>query len=254
MAGVPRPGALANANGLTFEGPAALPGGLVLGWDGPIIRDMIAGVSLNAGDAVILSSLGFNNVVKTSITDSSLVIGIVTGGRVGVSVASASGQPVWVVTEGFAWANPAVSTIVFGDLLGTASQTAGQVAKSIGRTGIVTYPATVSLAASFASFTATTVNVTVTGFVSTDLAFAFAPTASLVAGLGIAGVWDEGGASVGIRFVNPTATAVASQASIPGTIFATRPGLPVGEAVFAIALIPASYSASGVPLPVYVFR
>ena len=39
MPNYPEPGNLANANGVTFTGVAALPGGVVYGRDGQIIRE-----------------------------------------------------------------------------------------------------------------------------------------------------------------------------------------------------------------------
>ncbi len=115
----------------------------------------------------------------------------------------------------------------------------------------MTYPATVSLATSFASFSTTDVKIQVAGL-STDVPYAFSPTASITTDLLIGQVWSDGNTSVFVRVGNPTASAIASQASIPGLLFTTRGSQPVPEAAFAVAL--GSVSASGVPLPVYVFK
>src|SRR3990167_4394404 len=136
MPNYPEPGNLANANGLTFPGADALPGGVFYGRDGQVIREMLAAVSLNGGDAVILApslaSVSPYFVTRTSVTDSPLRYGIVVGSRVGVSAASPASQPVWVAIEGPAWANAGAS-VSLGDLVGTTSLGAvGAVAKSIG--------------------------------------------------------------------------------------------------------------------------
>ena len=247
MAGVPRPGALANPNGFSVAGPLALPGGVVFGQDAPIIREFLAAVSLNGGEAVVyapsLASLGYFVTKSSLAADQRLRVGIVTGARVGVSAASAASQPVWVVINGPAWGTAAVSTIAIGDLLTTASQTAGQIATASNGFRLINFGATVSLATSWASFTTNDIAMAVTGVLGTDVPVAWNATASMPGGLITGGVWSLGGVSVAVRIANPTATAVASQASLPGTLTVARPNLPIPGTVLGVALTAPTVSA-----------
>lgn len=219
------PGQLFN-DSLNHGGPWAAPGGTVVGKDGQKIREMVATVSLLGGDVVILDVSATSNyqVNTTSISDHPLRYGIVTGAQIGVQAAAAS-APVWIVIEGPAWANGS-SAISVGDLVGTTSLVRGHVWKSgVGGSqgrNIIALPATVSLAASFVSFTTTTINITVAGLLATDTPIAFTPNASIPANLVFGGVWSEGTTSAAVRIGNPTATAVASQASIPGILTVAR--------------------------------
>lgn len=248
-----RPGTLEN-DSINQGGAWASPGGIVFGKDGQVIREMIATVSLLGGDAVVFDvSLPPFNVNKTSISDSPLRYGVVTGAQIGVQAAAAS-APVWVVIEGPVWANGS-SAISVGDQVGTTSLVAGHVWKSgvggLGGANLIKLGATVSLATSFASFTAQTINITVTGLLATDTPIAFTPNASLPANIGIAGIWSEGTTSLGTRWINPTTTATASQASIPGVVTVARgSSLGLGGTVLGRALTSTGAAAS---TPVQIF-
>src|SRR3990167_7286965 len=99
MPNYPEPGNLANANGITFPGVAAFPGGIVLGRDGQVIREMLAATStILAGDAVALApslaSVSPYFVQRRADTDDPLRYGIVVGGRVSTAIASAASVPI----------------------------------------------------------------------------------------------------------------------------------------------------------------
>lgn len=258
MAGYPRPGVLANSNGFSVAGPLALPGGVVYGQDAPVIREFLAAVSLNGGDAVVLApslaSLGYF-VTKTSVIDNLVPIGIVTGARVGAVAASAASQPVWVVVQGPAWGNAGVSTIAAGNLVGLSSVAAGQLANN-SNLGVAmkTYGATVSFAASVTSIGANAyLDVTVTQgapYSSLDVPTAFIPNASLGQGIVIGEIWPAASNQWGIRLANVTSVAFASQASIQGTLVTAKVSQPTYGTILGTAL--GSVSASGLPLPVFV--
>lgn len=249
-------GRLSN-NSQNQGGPQEFAGGVVYGRDGQVIREMIGTVSLLGGDAVIFDiSLPPYNVNKTSISDSALRYGIVTGAQIGVQACSASG-PVWVVIEGAAWANGS-SAISVGDVVGTTSLVTGHVWKSAvgGLTGkaIIALPATVSFAASVASLGGNAyldVKFSATGKVAGDVPVAFVPATSLGQGVGIAQLWASNTTSVGIRFNNVTSVAWASQASIQGTLVVARgASTGIAGAVLGRALTSTGAAAS---TPVQIF-
>ena len=248
MPNYPEPGNLANANGLTFPGVAALPGGVVFGRDGQVIREMLSATSLNGGDAVILApslaSVSPYFVTRTSVSESPLRYGVVVGARVGTEAASAASRPVWVAIEGPAWARSDAS-VSLGDLLSTTSVGAiGALGKSIGRNRAIlgVYQATVSFAGSLTSAGGGTyyqdVNVApASGYSSNDVPFAFIPNASLAVDLSILSVFPAGSVSAGIRigtvgFSLPT----ASQVSIPGTLLTAITSQPVPGAILGVVL------------------
>lgn len=260
MPGYPSPGNLANANGLSFPGPAALPGGVVYGQDAPIVREFLAAVSLNGGDAVILApslaSLGYF-VTKAAQTpgagNNAQPIGVVTGARVGVSAASAASQPVWVVINGPAWVANQTSTIAAGNFIGLGS-IAGQVTSNANSGGIVTrqYGATVSFATSITSTGGGVyyidVNVPIAApYSSLDVPVAFTPNASLPADLGVAALWASSSLSFGIRmFGTNVSTTITSQASIPGVLTTTQVSQPLYGQILGTALTSASASGIGI--------
>lgn len=261
MPNYPEPGNLANANGLTFPGVAAFPGGVVYGRDGQVIREMLAAVSLEGGDAVILApslaSVSPYFVTTTTSTDDPLRYGIVVGARVGVSAASAASQPVWVAIEGPAWALAAAS-VSLGDLVGTTSLGAGQSNRSFGanRAALARYAATVSFATSITSTGGGVyyIDVSVTQaapFSSNDLPIAFTPNASLPANLHIGALWPDTSGTWGIRMVGANvSTTIASQASIPGVLTTALTSQPVAGAILGTVLT--STSVSGVAYLLHV--
>ena len=257
MPNYPEPGNLANPNGVTFTGVAALPGGVVYGRDGQVIREMLAAVStLLYGDAVILApSIGIYHVTTTSITDDPLRYGVIVGGQVSGAAASAASVPVWVATDGVAWGLSGAS-ISAGMIVGTTSLgRVGAVGQSTGLNGqrrLAAYGATVSFATSITSTGGGvyTIDVAVTQgapFSSLDSPIAFVPAASLPENLGIAAVWASTSNAWGIRmFGANVSTTIASQASIPGTLFTARAGSAVAGGILGTVL--ASVSAVSVPV------
>lgn len=262
MPNYPEPGNLANANGLSFPGVAAFPGGVVYGRDGQVIREMLAATStILGGDAVILApslaSLSPYFVARTSVTDSPLRYGIVVGGRVGSAVVSAASLPVWVAIEGPAWANAGASVSI-GDLVGTTSLVAGAVAKSIGANNptLRSYAATVSFATSITSTGGGVYYIDVSvaqgaPFTSLDIPVNFIPTVSLTANLAVGAVWPDSSVTWGIRLIGVNvSTTIASQASIPGTLITALASQPVAGAILGAVLT--STSAVSIPTLIHV--
>lgn len=256
MPNYPEPGNLANANGVTFAGVAALPGGVVYGRDGQVIREMLAAVStIRFGDAVILApslasvSPYFVTTTSAASTDTTaqLRYGIVVGGRVSGNAASAASVPVWVAIEGPAWAIAEAATSL-GDFVAISSLPAtngGDVARSVNGRVPRTYGATVSFAGSLTSTGGGVYYIDVTaapaGLTSNDIPIAFVPDASLAAELVVGNVYQAGSISFGVRMfgVNVSNT-IASQASIPGTLFTMRTSQPLPGAVLGTVLVVAS--------------
>ena len=257
MPNYPEPGNLANPNGVTFTGVAALPGGVVYGRDGQVIREMLAAVStLLYGDAVILApSIGIYHVTTTSITDDPLRYGVIVGGQVSGAAASAASVPVWVATDGVAWGLSGAS-VSAGQLVGTTSLgRLGAVNRSTGAAGqrrLAAYGATVSFATSITSTGGGVYYIDVSvaqgaPFSSLDTPMAFIPAASMAANLAIGALWPDSSVTWGIRMIGVNvSTTIASQASIPGTLYTALAGGAVAGGVLGTVL--ASVSAVSIPV------
>lgn len=261
MPNYPEPGNLANANGVTFPGVAALPGGVVYGRDGQVIREMLAAVStLLYGDAVILApSVGIYHVTTTSVANDPLRYGIVVGGQVSGAAASAASVPVWVAIDGVAWGLSGAS-VSAGQLVGTTSLGRAGAVNVVSGAGasqaraLGAYGATVSFATSITSTGGGVyyidVSVAVAApFSSLDTPIAWVPTASLPADLGVAFVRPDSSTTFAIRmFGTNVSTTVASQASLPGTLFTAIQGTGVGAAGGILGTVLASVSAVSIPV------
>ncbi len=222
-------------------GPWAAPGGILFGKDGQVMRRMVATVALRAGDAVILdTAVPPYNVTKVATADLVTRYGIAVGGQIGVQVA-AIGADVWICIEGMAIAAGATGISV-GDLVGTSSVAAGLSGKSGGDTSfgaagarsLRSFPATVSLAASIASYSYVDIAYAPAGLTSNDNPIAFTPDASLPGNALIGGHWKSGSVSAVIRIGNPASVPVGSFASIPGQLYTARSGALGGAAYGAI--------------------
>ena len=255
MPNYPEPGNLANANGVTFTGVAALPGGVVYGRDGQVIREMLGAVStIRYGDAVILApslaSLSPYFVTTVAAADSTLRYGIVVGGQVSGTPISAASLPLWVAIEGPAWAIAGAS-VSLGDLVGTGSVAAGDVVKSVTGRTLRTYDLNVCVSAAVASFTTRDVDVPApAGFTSLDEPVNWVPNASLTPDSLIYNVGGHTSAVVTIRLANPTASAGASAASVAGTLTTAITSQAFAGGILGVVLT--STSAASLPTLIHI--